>query len=88
MGTQTDKEELLFLNTPVSDAKQDVIGVNKYVDKLNAAIDAGAQMIAITAPFGAGKTSVVELLEKKRKEKDQEKIIKISMWSQFHGDCC
>lgn len=86
MKTYADKKEILFLNTPVSDISRDVIGVDAYVDKLNAAIDEGAQMIAITAPFGAGKTSVIELLEKKRKKKRFEKIVKISMWSQFHGD--
>lgn len=79
--------EILFMNTPISNQEQDVIGVEKYVDKLDAALDMGAQMIAITAPFGSGKTSVIELLEKRRSEKkEDEKIIKLSMWSQLHGE--
>ncbi len=81
--------EILFLNTPIAEQEQDVIGVEKYVDKLDAALDMGAQMIAITAPFGSGKTSVIELLEKRRlkkKGKKNERIIKLSMWSQLHGE--
>lgn len=79
--------EILFMNTPISNQEQDVIGVEKYVNKLDAALDMGAQMVAITAPFGSGKTSVIELFEKKRsRKKENERIIKLSMWSQLHGD--
>lgn len=60
------KEEILFLNTPISRNIQDIIGVETHVKKLNYAINSGAQMIAITAPFGSGKTSIIELLEKER----------------------
>lgn len=60
------KEEILFLNTPISKNVQDIIGVETHVKKVNYAIDSGAQMIAITAPFGSGKTSIIELLEKER----------------------
>lgn len=89
-------DDLLFLNTPVSDESDDIIGVGTHIKKLNAAIDSDAQMIAITSPFGAGKTSVIELLqasrEKKRKDRTfcekiklprqaKEKVVKISMWS-------
>ena len=122
-------EEILFLNTPISKNVQDIIGVETHVKKMNYAIDTGAQMIAITAPFGSGKTSIIELLEKERdtnpwngsnegdiptqwetgkdipkkdkahkriekeirkqkrawdKERSNEKIYKISMWSQLH----
>lgn len=87
MKSQECKENLLFLNTPIIDETQDVIGIKTYVEKLSAAIDAGAQMIAVTSPFGSGKTSIVELLEKKRRYMaKEEKIIKVSMWSQIHGD--
>ena len=125
MDTLDKKQEIIFLNTPISDNMQDVIGVDTYVRRLNYAIDSGAQMIAITAPFGSGKTSVIELLEKERasellnarnvsknkvvsneskdenrkqnrqcrkrirewkKQRKNEKIIKISMWSQLYGE--
>ena len=86
MKSKDNDLNLIFLNTPISDKCQDVIGVGKYVEKLNSAIDAGAQMIAVTSPFGSGKSSISELLEQKRVDKKREKFIKISMWTQFHGD--
>lgn len=89
-------DDFLFLNTPISTEEDDIIGVGTHIRKLNAAIDSDAQMIAMTSPFGAGKTSVIELLqasrEKKRKDRKfreriklprqaKEKVVKISMWS-------
>ena len=57
---------LLFLNTPARSNDEDVIGISTYVEKLNAAINSDAQMIAITSPFGAGKTSAIEMLQHSR----------------------
>lgn len=86
----------LFLNTPISSSENDIVGVGTYVEKLDRAIDAGAQMIAITSPFGAGKSSVIELLEKKRAEKledcdyrkkyGKEHFIEIPMWSHLGAE--
>lgn len=56
-------DSLVFMNTPITSADEDVIGFSTYVEKLDAAITAGGQMIALTSPFGAGKTSIVELLQ-------------------------
>lgn len=66
MKSKENDLNLIFLNTPISDKCQDVIGMGKYIEKLNSAIDAGAQMIAVTSPFGSGKSSISELLEQKR----------------------
>ena len=89
-------DDFLFLNTPVSTEDDDIIGVGTHIRKLNAAIDSDAQMIAMTSPFGAGKTSVIELLQASRENKKKgrklreriklprqakEKVVKISMWS-------
>lgn len=89
-------DDFLFLNTPVSKEDGDIIGVETHIRKLNAAIDSDAQMIALTSPFGAGKTSVIELLQASREARrkgqnfceriklprsTREKVIKISMWS-------
>ena len=52
------------MNTPITSADEDVIGFSTYVENLDAAIAAGGQMIALTSPFGAGKTSIVELTGK------------------------
>lgn len=81
----------LFLNTPISSVDQDAIGVNLFVDKLNTAIDDGAQMIAIESPFGAGKSSVVEVLQhtrEKRKRKFLQRkdlFVEVSMWSHLNS---
>lgn len=69
---------LVFLNTPICDNVEDVIGFQSHVDTLQAAINENAQMIAITSPFGAGKSSVTELL---RTKKDNQRVVNISMWS-------
>lgn len=86
----------LFLNTPISSADRDIVGVSTLVDKLNSAIDKGARMIAITSPFGSGKSSVIELLQSRRhsekkateestkengKLREKEQFVFISMWS-------
>lgn len=86
----------LFLNTPISSTVKDAVGVDLFVDKLNTAIDEGAQMIAIASPFGAGKSSVVEMLQHIRKEKrkdknkkndkKKEKFVEVSMWSHLNGE--
>ena len=69
---------LVFLNTPICDNVEDVIGFQSHVDTLQAAINENAQMIAITSPFGAGKSSVTELL---RTKKDNQRVVNVSMWS-------
>lgn len=77
-------EKMIYLNTPITTKENDIIGLSVCADKLSDAIDAGAQMIAITSPFGAGKTSVIDLLEEKRVNYKKEHILKIPMWSQLH----
>ena len=71
-------KSLVFLNTPIHDKADDILGFQAYVDTLQAAIDANAQMIAITSPFGAGKSSVTELL---RTQSANQRVVNVSMWS-------
>lgn len=71
---------IVYLNKPIDSAEKDIIDVSTYVDKLAAAIKAGAKMIGVISPFGSGKSSVISLLEKKCS--NSEKFVKISMWSQ------
>ena len=71
---------IVYLNKPIDSAEKDIIDVSTYVDKLDAAIKAGAKMIGVISPFGSGKSSVISLLEKKCS--NSEKFVKISMWSQ------
>lgn len=74
-------KSLVFMNTPITTTSEDVIGFSTYVEKLDAAISNGGQMVALTSPFGAGKTSIVELLQEKYRENSHKRVIKISMWS-------
>ena len=95
-----EKDTILFFNTPITDEEKDLVGIGKQVNKVIKALDSNAQMIAITSPFGSGKTSLIELLKARRKEQDKaekkscfikwifarkERIVSISMWSQLQG---
>lgn len=73
-----DSNALVFLNTPIHNESEDILGLQAQVNSLQAAIDCGAQMIAVTSPFGAGKSSVAELLCQNRED---QRIITVSMWS-------
>lgn len=77
-GVSERKQPIVFLNSPIHDIAEDILGVQTYVDTLQAAIDANAQMIATTSPFGAGKSSVTELL---RAHKNNQRVVNVSMWS-------
>lgn len=72
---QESIKPLLFLNSPIEDSDADIIGMEPYVEQLNAAIDAGAQVIAIASPFGAGKTSLIELLKKRRSKQPTSRVL-------------
>lgn len=80
------QSSLIFMNTPIADISEDVVGFSTHVEKLHAAIASGGQMIALTSPFGAGKTSIVELLQKEYEDDSQKRIIKVSMWSHLPSD--
>ena len=79
------KDDMIFLSNSIEDSEKDIIGFNTYVEKLNSAIDKNAQMIAITSPFGSGKTSIIELLRKKRATNDNEKFLFVQMWSELNA---
>ena len=80
-----DRHIPIYLNQPIHTLDEDIIGFSTYSDILNAAIEKDAQMIAITSPYGSGKTSITELLKLSRKQKHnriaKEQIINIPMWS-------
>ena len=78
------KDDMIFLSNSIDSKEKDIIGFDTYVEKLNSAIENNAQMIAITSPFGSGKTSIIELLKEKRKAIANEKILKIPMWSELN----
>ena len=77
---------IIYLDLPIDSPSKDVIGFNSYVERLSAAIDGGAQSIAITSDYGMGKSSIIELLKEKRSNNKNEEIIEVPMWSQLQED--
>jgi len=82
-STVKNNNSIMFLNLPIGSSSQDVIGLDKYAERLSTAIDSGAQTIAVTSEFGMGKTSVVELLKEKRAGIKNERILNVPMWMQL-----
>ena len=70
-------EPIIFMNSPISNEEKDAIGVMSIVDEIEAAIDEKASMIGVIAEYGAGKTSLTEILSNEDKYKNN---IHISMW--------
>lgn len=75
----TPKEEIedvtIFINKPINDESEDIIGINSYAKRISKAIDEGANIIGVIGDYGTGKSSLIELIKKKYKE-----IININMW--------
>lgn len=72
-------ERLPYLNRPIDNEEHDWIGMAEYADYLKAAIDRGAEMIAVTAEFGTGKSSLIQLLKKKCKGMCY-RIFEVDLW--------
>lgn len=74
-------DPIVFVNNPISNANEDVIGFESQVDTLMCAIDNNANMIGIIADYGTGKSSMTKLLEESIKKNDNTNApIKINMW--------
>lgn len=65
----------IFINKPINDESEDIIGINSYAKRINKAIDEGANIIGVIGDYGTGKSSLIELIKKRHKE-----IININMW--------
>lgn len=77
-------EPVVFLDKTIKDKKEDVLGSFSDAVIISKAIDGGAEMIAVTSSFGAGKSSIIDLMTSYRKEQDKkEEVVKVSMWSQI-----
>ena len=55
----------LYLNRPIAEPEADKIGMGVYVDYIEDAMHKGANMIAVISEYGTGKSSLIELLERK-----------------------
>ena len=67
----TDNAEInnstIFVNNPINDDKQDVLGIKTYVNRINQAINDKANIIGIIGDYGTGKSSLIELIKSKHK---------------------
>lgn len=78
---ETEKyQPIVFVNNPITNAKDDVIGFDAQVETLQCAINDGANMIGIIADYGSGKSSMAEMLSLSEQNKGNPSPIKINMW--------
>ncbi|MBQ8804688.1 MAG: hypothetical protein IJZ53_13755 [Tyzzerella sp.] len=71
---------IVFVNNPISDSGEDVIGFQSQVDIIRSAINKGANMIGVIADYGTGKTSMTNLLCNEIQNDKNPKPIKVNMW--------
>lgn len=79
----------VFLNRPIKNEDEDWIGISTYVDKLDAAVEANAKIVAVTSDFGTGKSSLISLYKNKVKNSSKnflgfgKKVLNINMWGTY-----
>ncbi|MDD4593202.1 MAG: hypothetical protein PHG06_22700, partial [Parabacteroides sp.] len=69
---------IVFMNTPISDDKEDIIGINSAITAIKHAASIGAKRIGVIADYGTGKSSLTEILG--RDKKQFNKTSTINMW--------
>ncbi|MCL2718989.1 MAG: hypothetical protein FWE14_09455 [Lachnospiraceae bacterium] len=62
---------IIFMNTPISDESNDIIGLNSTVNSISYAINKKARMIGVIADYGSGKSSLTETWHQKKDLKKQ-----------------
>lgn len=76
-------EPIVFMNVPISDKRDDVMGIHPTVEAIKEATRKDAKLIGLVAEYGAGKSSVTETLAKD--ERLFGKAIRVNMWDSFIG---
>jgi len=77
-----DTGALVFINRPITSSDDDIVGFSTQVDTICEAVKEGSTMIGVIADYGAGKSSLTELLCKRvcNKPYQYPEPIKINMW--------
>lgn len=72
---------VVYINKPISEIDNDVLGINTQLNRIDKAIEKGANVVGIIGDYGTGKSSLIELLKNK-----YEKPIMINMWNYSNND--
>ena len=67
---------IVFTNIPIKENKNDLLGINIDADRIEQAINEGANIIGIIGDYGTGKSSLIEFLKNRF-----YKTICINMWN-------
>lgn len=62
----------IFLEKPIEKEEEDLFSILSHVEQLQSAIIEGANFIAVDGEHGSGKSSIINLLEKKEKENNNK----------------
>lgn len=73
---EVDNNTVVYINRPINEINNDVLGINTHLNRIYKAICKGANIIGIIGDYGTGKSSLIELLKNKYK-----KPIMINMWN-------
>jgi len=65
---------IVFVNKPITDIAEDIVGFDTQINTIKEAIDDGADMIALVADYGAGKSSIADILYKGEKTFQKTRI--------------
>ncbi len=71
------QNSIVFVNTPIHDSDSDVLFYSPQADAISTAVSKGANLIGIIADYGAGKTSLTEILCSLSNARDP---IRIHLW--------
>ena len=69
-------EPIVFVNKPIKEEKEDIIGIISETERIEKAIEDGANVIGIIGDYGSGKSSLIEMLKLKHND-----AININMWN-------
>lgn len=72
---------VVYINKPISEIENDVLGINTQLNRIDKAIEKGANVVGVIGDYGTGKSSLIELLKDK-----YEKPIMINMWNYSNND--
>ena len=76
LNMKEERKPIVFTNIPIKDKDKDLLGINNEANRIENAIDGGANIIGIIGDYGTGKSSLIEILKNKFLN-----VININMWN-------